>query len=164
MIFFRYRGFVKGAEQFCFGILDADNQKRRKYYETMAFVKEARKKEAVYPKSDVCMIYDYDSKSSMTLQRQSDVFSYEKECQKLYARFFKRKMNCDIIDSSADFSSYKVVVLPYMIIMDETFQKRLKDYVAKGGKVVLTPRTSWKDRDNNLHFGKRLPVGLDDLC
>ena len=51
-----------------------------------------------------------------------------------------------------------------MIIMDETFQKRLKDYVVKGGKVVLTPRTSWKDRDNNLHFGKRLPVGLDDLC
>ncbi len=163
VIFFRYRGFVKGAEQFCFGILDADNQKRRKYYETMAFVKEARKKEAVYPKSDVCMIYDYDSKSSMTLQRQSDVFSYEKECQKLYARFFKRKMNCDIIDSSVDFSSYKVVVLPYMIIMDEAFQKRLKDYVVKGGKVVLTPRTSWKDRDNNLHFGKRLPVGLDDL-
>ncbi|MBP1530128.1 MAG: beta-galactosidase trimerization domain-containing protein, partial [Erysipelotrichaceae bacterium] len=30
-------------------------------------------------------------------------------------------------------------------------------------KVVLTPRTSWKDKDNNLHFGKRLPVGLDDL-
>ena len=26
VIFFRYRGFTKGAEQFCFGILDADNE------------------------------------------------------------------------------------------------------------------------------------------
>ena len=27
----------------------------------------------------------------------------------------------------------------------------------------MTPRTAWKDKDNNLVFGKRLPVDLDDL-
>ena len=28
----------------------------------------------------------------------------------------------------------------------------------------MMPRTAWKDTDNNLVFGKRLPVDLDDLC
>ena len=30
LFFFRYRGATKGAEQFCYGILDADNVKRQK--------------------------------------------------------------------------------------------------------------------------------------
>jgi len=163
VIFFRYRGFTKGAEQFCFGILDADNIKRRKYYETQSFFKEARSKEVVYPKADICMIYDYDSIASMRIQRQSDTFSYEKECQKFYRQFYQRNMNCDILPSDFDFSAYKVVVVPYMIIMKDDFKQKLKDYVCKGGTLVLTPRTAWKDIDNNLVFNKRLPVDLDDL-
>ena len=163
VIFFRYRGFTKGAEQFCFGILDSDNEKRRKYYETQSFFKEIQPKQVTYPLSKVCLIYDYDSKSSMSLQRQSDVFNYEKECQKLYKQLFDRHLNCDIISSACDFSSYELVILPYMIIMSDEFKARLKEYVSKGGKVIMTPRTGWKDTDNNLVLGKRLPVDLSDL-
>ncbi|MBR4462719.1 MAG: beta-galactosidase [Erysipelotrichaceae bacterium] len=164
IIFFRYRGFTKGAEQFCFGIIDADNEKRRKYYETQSFFNEVRDREIEYPHSDVCIVYDYDSKSSMAIQRQSDAFSYEKECEKFYHQLYMRKMNCDIIPSDADFSRYKTVILPYMIIMSDEFKKRLKEYVSDGGTVVMSSRTAWKDTDNNLVFGKRLPVDLDDLC
>ncbi|MBR4422368.1 MAG: beta-galactosidase [Erysipelotrichaceae bacterium] len=164
VIFFRYRGFTKGAEQFCFGIVDADNEKRRKYYETQSFFNEVRDRKIEYPKSDVCIVYDYDSKSSMAIQRQSDAFSYEGECQKFYHQLFMRQMNCDIIPSDSDFSYYKTVILPYMIVMSDAFKKRLKEYVNKGGTVVMSPRTAWKDLDNNLVFGKRLPVDLDDLC
>ena len=163
VFFFRYRGFTKGAEQFCFGILDADNVKRRKYYETRSFFHEAKDRKVEYPQADVCLVYDYDSKSSMRIQRQSDVFSYEKECQKLYAQLYKRGMNCDVIDSSEDFSMYSTVILPYMIVMDDAFKERLKRYVSDGGTVVLTARTAWKDKDNNLVFNERMPVGLTVL-
>ena len=163
LIFFRYRGYTKGAEQFCFGIVDADNEKRRKYYETKDFFRLAKEKPVTYPKSKACIVYDYDSKSSMAIQRQSDVFSYEKECQKFYRQFFMRGMNCDIIDSSGDLFAYEVVILPYMIIMSDAFKKRIRDYVSEGGKLILTARSAWKDEDNNLVFGKPLPVGLDDL-
>ena len=163
LIFFRYRGFTKGAEQFCFGILDADNVKRRKYYETQSFFKEAKKRDVEYPQADVCIVYDYDAKSSMSIQRQSDVFDYEKECQKLYRQLYIRNMNCDIINSDQDLDQYKLVILPYMIVMSDEFKKRLKDYARKGGTVLMTARTAWKDIDNNLVFNKRLPVDLDDL-
>lgn len=163
VIFFRYRGFTKGAEQFCFGILDVDNVKRRKYYETQSFFKEASKREIEYPKADVCLIYDYDSKSSMSIQRQSDVFNYEKECQKLYKQLYIRHMNCDIINSDQDLDQYKLVILPYMIVMSDEFRSKIKEFVKNGGKVLMTARTAWKDVDNNLVFNKRMPVGLDDL-
>ena len=163
IMFFRYRGFTKGAEQYCFGILDSDNEKRRKYLETKEFFSEIKDMDIDYPKSDVCIIYDYDSKSSMAIQRQSDAFSYERECQRFYRQLYIRKMNCDIIDSSRDFSRYKLVIIPYMIIMSDGFKERLREYIANGGVVLLTPRTAWKDIDNNLVFGKRLPVDLEDL-
>ena len=164
LIFFRYRGFTKGAEQFCAGILDADNQKRRKYYETQSFFNEAKNKKITYPKSNICLIYDYDSKSSMNIQRQSDDFNYEKEFQKFYKQLYQRNLSCDIQNSDQSFSKYKLVIIPYMIIMDDEFKERLKKYVKKGGIVILTARSAWKDKDNNLIFNKRLPVDLDDLC
>ena len=42
LFFFRYRGATKGAEQFCYGILDADNVKRRKFYEVQSFFTHIR--------------------------------------------------------------------------------------------------------------------------
>ena len=42
MLYFRYRGATKGAEQFCYGILDADNVKGRKFYEVQGLFTEAR--------------------------------------------------------------------------------------------------------------------------
>lgn len=163
VIFFRYRGFNKGAEQFCFGIVDTDSVKRRKYYETQSFMHEVKDREIKYPEADTCIVYDYDSKSSMAIQRQSDVFSYQGECEKFYRQLYKRNLNCDIIDSSVNFEKYKTVILPYMIVMDNEFRNRLKEYVRKGGTVVMSARTSWKDKDNNLIFGERLPAGLTDL-
>ena len=50
-----------------------------------------------------------------------------------------------------------------MIIMSDDFKARLKNYVKDGGRILLTARSAWKDCDNNLVFGKQLPVDLQDL-
>ena len=39
-MYFRYRGATKGAEQFCYGVIDADNVKRRKFYEVQSFFRD----------------------------------------------------------------------------------------------------------------------------
>lgn len=40
LMYFRYRGATKGAEQFCYGVIDADNVKRRKFYEVQSFFRD----------------------------------------------------------------------------------------------------------------------------
>ena len=49
------------------------------------------------------------------------------------------------------------------LLNDEDFARRLHDYVQRGGVVVVTYRTAVKDRDNNLVFGKVIPVDLNEL-
>ncbi len=83
--------------------------------------------------------------------------------KELYRVFFRTNQMVDVIPSREDFSSYKIVVVPNMIVTDKEFLTRLKEYVAAGGCAVVTYRTSVKDRNNNLVFGKVLPVDCDDL-
>ena len=45
LMYFRYRGATKGAEQFCYGVIDADNVKRRKFYEVQSFFRDMKKYE-----------------------------------------------------------------------------------------------------------------------
>lgn len=166
LLYFRYRGAVKGPEQFCYGVIDADNVKGRKYREVQSFFLDIRKYEKVVEapvSSRVCILYDYDSAAAFRIQRQSILLDYEAELKKMYKPFFRANVSVDVIASREDFSGYDVVVAPLMIVWTEEFQARMRDFVANGGTVVFTYRTAVKDADNNLTFGKALPVNYGDL-
>ena len=64
---------------------------------------------------------------------------------------------------SRSFSHCKLVLVPNLIVTDPDFAARLKAYVARGGVAVVTYRTAVKDRDNNLAFGKTIPVDCGAL-
>lgn len=166
LLFFRYRGYHKGAEQFCFGVLDADNQRRRKFYEVQDFFARVKPYEGLFSapmRGQAAVVFDYDSTAAWRVQPQSDAMDYEREALRLYEQLWKRNIPVDVIPSDRDFSGYQLVVLPAMVVMGEDFKARLKDYVKAGGTVVLTFRAAWKDADNNFIFGQRLPAGLTDL-
>lgn len=161
LIYFRYRGFVKGAEQFCYGILDQDNVKRRKFYEVKKFFGEMKAHKNLIEssvKSKVAVIYDYDSMAAFRIQRQSASFDYKNQVYKMYKPFYNNGVNVDVIPSWADFSNYDLVVLPSMIVFDEKFQKRLKDFVNAGKTAVLGFRTAVKNKENNLTLGEFNPT------
>lgn len=166
LMYFRYRGATKGAEQFCYGILDADNVPRRRFFEVQDFFKNVRQYEDVLTTpvhSDVAILYDYDSLASFRIQQQSILLDCEREMKRLHGVFFRAGQMVDVIPAREDFSGYKLVVVPNMIVTDPALLQRLKDYVAAGGVAVVTYRTAIKDRDNNLTFGKVIPVDCDDL-
>lgn len=166
LLFFRYRGYHKGAEQFCFGVLDADNVRRRKFDEVQDFFARVKPYGEVLSAplhGEAALVFDYDSAAAWRVQPQSDAMDYETEAQKLYEQLWKRNISVDVIPSDRDLAGYKLVVVPAMVVMGEDFKERLKVYVESGGTVVLTFRTAWKDGDNNFFFGQRLPAGLTGL-
>lgn len=166
LMYFRYRGATKGAEQFCYGILDADNIKRRKFFEVQDFFKtiSAYGDEMSSPvKNDVAIMYDYDSLASLRIQRQSILLSPETEMNKFYKSFYDVNVGVDVIPSDRDISDYKVVILPQLIITTPELEKKIKDFADNGGTVVFTYRTAVKDSDNNVPFGKTMPVNYNDI-
>ena len=166
LMYFRYRGATKGAEQYCYGIIDQDNQKKRKFYEVQSFFTDMKKHEAIVKsnvKSEAAVLYDFDSMASFKIQQQSVEMDYKKELYRLYRPFFSRNVNMDVIPAEADFSAYKILLVPTMIIYKKEVQERIKDFVNKGGKVVFTFRTALKDVYNNLTLGECNPTYYTDL-
>lgn len=166
LLYFRYRGAAKGAEQFCYGLLDPDNVPRRRFFEAQSFFSEVRQFESALSaplKAEAVILYDYDSLASFRIQRQSLLLDTEREMKRLHGILYRRGVGVDVIPASRDFSAYKLVIVPNMAVTDPEFAARLKDYVAAGGTALVTFRTAVKDRNNNLVFGKSLPVDLNDL-
>lgn len=166
LLYFRYRGAAKGAEQFCYGLLDPDNVPRRRFFEAQSFFSEVRQFEAALSaplRAEAAILYDYDSLASFRIQRQSLLLDTEREMKRLHGILYRRGVGVDVIPASRDFSAYKLVIVPNMAVTDPEFAARLKDYVAAGGTALVTFRTAVKDRNNNLVFGKSLPVDLNDL-
>lgn len=167
LFFFRYRGATKGAEQFCYGVLDADNVKRRKFYEVQSFFRDikAYEKDLETPvASEVAIVYDYDSLAAFRIQRQSFQLDCEAEMKKYHKAFYDVNVPVDVIPAGSDLSGYKVLIIPQMIIAKPEFQKQLMEFTEEGGTIVLTYRDFVKDADNNLVFGKQIPVGFDEFA
>ncbi|WP_443662901.1 beta-galactosidase [Dysosmobacter sp.] len=167
LFFFRYRGATKGAEQFCYGVLDPDNVKRRKFYEVQSFFRDIRQyaSELETPiTSQVAIVYDYDSLAAFRIQRQSELLDCEAEMKKYHKFFYDRNVPVDVIPADRDLTGYQVVILPQMIIAKPDFQRKLRDFAQRGGTVVLTYRDFVKDPDNNLVLGKQLPIDFTDFA
>ncbi len=167
LFFFRYRGASKGAEQFCYGILDTDNVKRRKFYEVQSFFTDIRKYASVLEtpiRSEVAIVYDYDSLAAFRIQRQSVLLDCEAEMKKFHKTFYDINVPVDVIPAGSDLSGYRVLILPQMIVTQPEFQRQIRKFAEDGGTVVLTFRDFVKDADNNLVFGKRIPVDFDDFA
>ncbi len=166
MMYFRYRGATKGAEQFCYGVIDADNVKRRKFYEVQNFFESIKKYQDILQtpiKSDVAIIYDYDSLAAFRIQRQSILLDCQTEMKKFHKAFYDVNVMVDIINADEDFSDYKVIILPQMIITKEEFRKRVETFAKAGGTVIMTYRNAVKDNFNNLVFGTLIPVGYSEM-
>ncbi len=167
LFFFRYRGATKGAEQFCYGILDPDNVKRRKFYEVQSFFRDIRQYASQLEPpitSQVAIVYDYDSLAAFRIQRQSVLLDCEAEMKKYHKFFYDRNVPVDVIPADRDLTGYQVVILPQMIIAKPDFQRKLRDFAQRGGTVVLTYRDFVKDPDNNLVLGKQLPIDFTDFA
>lgn len=167
MMYFRYRGATKGAEQFCYGVLDADNVKRRKFYEVQSCFHEMMEHKSAMEspiKSDVAIIYDYDSLAAFRIQKQSILLDPQAEMEKFYKTFYDVNVPVDVIPQDVDFSSYKVIILSQMIIEKPEMTARVKEFVKHGGTAVMTYRSAVKDVHNNLTFGALIPVGYSDFA
>lgn len=167
MLFFRYRGGAKGAEQFCYGVLDTDNIRRRKFYEVQDFFREIAKYGAAMEapvESRVAIVYDYDSLAAFRIQRQSILLDIPAEMKKLYKFFFERNISVDVIPGTEDFAGYEILLLPQIILAKPEFQERVKKFAQDGGTVVLTYRSAVKDENNNLVFGEKIPLGYQEFA
>jgi beta-galactosidase len=166
LLYFRERTMTRGQEQYCQGLIDADNRNGEKYYEAAQFFKEAKEVAMNWKPlkpAKVAILYGYDNIRSWHEQPQSEAMDFTNEFMRFYEGFHQLNVPVDVLDLEKDFSEYQVVVLPVMQIMTPDLENRLKTFVKKGGVLLATFRCGIKDEHNNLKLGEVVPGGLTDL-
>ncbi|TCS77766.1 beta-galactosidase [Tepidibacillus fermentans] len=167
LLYFRWRGMTKGAEQFCYGIVDHDNNYGRKYQEVQSVFNDISQYEEVLRSdinADIAVLYDYDNIWSWRFQIQSEGFDFTNELLRLYSPFYEWNTQIDVIPIERDFSKYKVLLVPVLQIIDEQLAERFRKFVEDGGTIIFSFRAGLKDKNNNIHFKKPLPGYIRDLA
>lgn len=155
LVWFRWRTCTAGREQYWHGLLGHDGQPQRRYREAAATAKRFHKLAPYLAgttvKSEVAMIYDYDSLWALRIQPGYPNNHLHDALRRYYQALLRAGVNVDMIQATADLSKYKVVIAPDLNVMPDAVAKNLDAFVKAGGVLVTDCRTGVKDETNLCH-------------
>ena len=166
-LYWQWRSALNGQEQYHGSLVDPSGQPRPFYAEIKRIASEFNTASELIVGSEckprAAILNDYESRWSIQWQRHHKDFDYVTHLQNYYRPFAALNAPVDIISADASLEGYRLVIAPAMLILDDNRFNNLKDFVQRGGNLVLTARTAMKDRDNAL-LPSRQPGPLRELA
>ncbi|MDP5279790.1 beta-galactosidase [Sphingomonas sp. DG1-23] len=114
------------------------------------------------PAAQIAMLFSYDSRWAIDIQRHHKDFDPVRQFLSLYRPLRTRTQGIHVIAPDAELGKYRLVVAPSLHVLTPPQAERLVAYVRAGGHLVLGPRSGMKD-DANALWPKRQPGPLADL-
>lgn len=161
LIYFRWRTATKGAEQFCYGVLDHDNKDGPRYFEMKQIFAEAMQYQELVNKNittNVAMLYNMDNIYAWKIQPHSTAMNIQQEHYKMYQGMKQLNVPVDVIDIQHDLSKYNIVLLPCPMLLTKEQLAKLEQFMLAGGTVISGYRGGLKDYDNSIYFNEENPL------
>ena len=102
------------------------------------------------------------SRWALDIQRHNQAFDPLLQMVEWYRPLRELGHDVEIVHPSATLDAFQLVVAPSLHVVEPSMVEALRDFVARGGHLVLGPRTGVKDIDNAL-FPMRGPGPLGEL-
>ncbi len=164
---YRFRQPIYGDEQYHAGIVGTDGvTPSRGGLEYQQFIKDIAKlrkeynakatQPATYVKRKTAILYNVDNTWSMSKQKQTQEWNTDSHIQKYYKPLKSFGAPVDVINESADWSKYPVLIAPAYQLVDDQLIEKWTTYAKQGGHLILTCRSGQKDRSDRLF---ELPFG-----
>lgn len=144
VMFFQLRQSIGASEKFHSAVIShAGHENTRVFRELTALGKELttlgdkilgtrfNSKAAIYLDWENWWAIDY-------IQGFNKDMNYIDECLKYYTALNKRNISVDIIGADDELTDYDIVFYPMMYMTKDGYEKKMEDYVAQGGNVVVT--------------------------
>jgi beta-galactosidase len=167
VLFFRWQTAHFGAEQYWHGIIDHDGIPRRRYAEIKQMGAELQQIGSLVSgaevRAEVALMLSYDARFAFQIQPNNSQFSYPHHVANYFAVLHRMNISVDIVPPVGDITSYKMLIVPALYLVDEGTANRLRDFVENGGTLVVTLRSGVKDVDNRV-VNIPLPGLLAHLC
>jgi beta-galactosidase len=112
--------------------------------------------------ADVAMLWDWQSWWAQTLDwRPSEDHDARERADAFYEVLYDRHLTVDFAHPEADLSRYPLVVVPALYLMTETAGRNLRQYVERGGTLVVSYFSGIVDEHDAVHAGPH-PGALRD--
>jgi len=117
---------------------------------------------------EVALIMDWEVRWAMDTSKGvanplgGDV--YMRPLREAHRSFWRRGIPTDVVESSCDLNSYKLVVAPQLYLLKPGVAERLRDFVEQGGTLMLTWRSGIVNESNLCFQGGFPGGGLRELC
>ena len=164
--YWQWRSAMSGQEQYRGTLLGADGTPVPLYPEVVQVGKEFEKASEALAgtavKSEVAMLYSYDSRWAIQWQRHNKNYDPFEEFLSYYGPLRAISQSIDILPPTATLTPYKLVVAPGLNVLSDAAAKNLIAYVQGGGHLVFGQRSAMKDDDNSLQ-PERQPGPLVEL-
>jgi len=166
ILYFRWRTSRFGTEQFWHGILDQSGTPRKRYEEVKKTGQELKRLSdkligLEFPR-EVAMLTSYDEQWAFEIQPNNPKFNYQEHFASYYQLLNVWNVPVDVISIQGDFSKYKLLIAPALFLINNDLLDNLKEFVEKGGILIVTFRSGIKNW-NNVVFDQPLPAKLNDL-
>jgi len=136
--------------------LSPDGHMDMKTYEIIgqAYSEVAKKEEWLDNVTPVCDIgvlsYETIQNLEVTENQTTDLTSADIGVGRI---LIEGKYQFSVMDTEVDFNQYKVIILPDEITVNDFVEKKLKDFVAQGGKILATGKSGISNGKFLFNFG-----------
>ncbi len=167
-LYWQWRSALGGQEQYHGTLVDQSGQPRPFYYEASLlgrdFAALGDLLDGSTVEAQVALLNDYESCWAIAGQPHHADFDYVTHFNHYYKPLASRNVAVDILsaDTPAERLKHRLVIAPALLILDDGRAAALREYVNRGGILVLTPRTGMKDRRSAL-LPQRQPGPLVEL-
>ena len=156
-----WQSMHNGEEQYLQGLIDWDDVPNRKYYEYKKIATEFKKIEKYLPyklQAEVGLAFSFPSQ----IVSYSFPESHDGQVGTCFNQLFERNMDVRMLDITRSDLNYKLLIIPGMAVMDPKTAGKIRDYVNKGGTVLMTSYSAVVDTTNKV-FASTRPGLLDDV-
>ena len=157
VLFFQWRASRSGAEKFHSAMLPHAGTESRIWREV---VQLGQSLAALAPvkgsrvHSDVAILWDTESFWAQDLEWRPTVgHTHQERIRTYYERMWKDGITTDFAHPGQDLSGYKLVVVPALYLLRADDARRLNEYVAGGGTLVVSYFSAIVDENDTVHAG-----------
>jgi len=150
-----------GEEQFLEGMLDWDGLPNRKYDEYRRLAAEFGKIGQYFPyksHAEVGLAFSFAS----VIAGGYFTDGHQQQLQSCFDLFAHRNMDTRVVDIARSALDYKLLVVPGVSVMDAAAAAKVRDFVRRGGTVVMTGNSSVLDETGKV-FSSTHPGLLADV-
>ena len=177
--YWHWHSIHAGQETYWKGVLSHDLEPNRAYAEVSRIAHELQK---VGPeivnlqiKNQVAILYSVDSSNAisfMPFERQQElgwvpgkaVGGYNAILSQLHRSLYQANVGADFVfPETADFSPYKLLIVPALYVADDALLKKIADYVHGGGHVLMTFKSGFTNENSAVRW-ERAPGPLREAA